>query len=202
MTETFKKIALRGLWQEIPPFRLVLGLCPVLGVTTSMENGMGMGLATMFVLVGSNALVSMLRKAIPKGVRIPCMIIIIATFVTVTEMLMQAYAYGLYQRLGIFIPLIVVNCLVLGRAQAYAYKNRVVPSMVDGAAMGVGFTLSLTTLGAVRELIGTGYLLGHNVLGKSYEPFGFVVQPPGAFICLGLLLCLINIWGKKPGLER
>ena len=137
----------KGLWDEIPPFRLVLGLCPVLAVTKTVENGWGMGLATTFVLVCSNILVSMLRKAIPSKVRIACFIIIIATFVTVVELAMQAYAYPLFLKLGIFIPLIVVNCIVLGRAEAFASKNGIVRSTLDGLGIGIGFTLSLAALG-------------------------------------------------------
>ena len=146
----------KGLWNEIPPFRLVLGLCPVLGVTTTMENGLGMGIATTFVLLCSNVLVSALRSVIPAKVRIACFIIIIATFVTVVELLMQAFAYSLFLKLGMFIPLIVVNCIVLGRAEAFAFKNNMVLSMADGLGIGIGFTLSLGALGAVREILGTG----------------------------------------------
>ena len=146
----------KGLWKEVPPFRLVLGLCPVLGVTTSLKNGIGMGLATTFVLLCSNMLVSLLRKVIPAKVRIACFIIIIATFVIVVEQMMQAYAYELFQDLGVFIPLIVVNCIVLGRAEAFASKNGVFSSAADGLGIGLGFTWALGLLGAVRELIGTG----------------------------------------------
>ncbi len=187
----------KGLWKEIPPFRLVLGLCPVLAVTTSLQNGVGMGLATTFVLVCSNILVSMLRKVIPSKVRIACFIIIIATFVTVVELLMQAYAYTLYLQLGIFIPLIVVNCLVLGRAEAFAYKNPIIHSLSDGLGMGIGFTLSLGALGAVREIIGSGELLGYSVFGSSFKPFTFLIEAPGAFVCLGLMLAIMNLASKK-----
>ncbi len=193
----------KGLWNEIPPFRLVLGLCPVLGVTTSMENGIGMGLATTFVLLCSNILVSLLRSIIPPKVRIACFIIIIATFVIVVELLMQAYSYGLYQSLGVFIPLIVVNCIVLGRAEAFASKNSIIPSMADGLGIGIGFTLSLASLGAVREILGKGMLTVWKgievteVFGASYQPFDFMVQAPGAFVALGLMLCLMNLAGEK-----
>lgn len=187
----------KGLWAEIPPFRLVLGLCPTLGVTTTMKNGLGMGLATTFVLVCSNILVSMLRKVIPPKIRIACFIIVIATFVTVVELTMKAYAYALFLQLGIFIPLIVVNCIVLGRAEAFAFKNPIVPSLADGLGIGLGFTLSLGTLGAIREIFGTGALFGVPLFGSSFQPFTFMVQAPGAFVCLGLLLCLMNIVGKK-----
>ena len=197
----------KGLWKEIPPFRLVLGLCPTLGVTSSMKNGIGMGLATTFVLLCANILVSALRKVIPSKVRIACFIIIIATFVIIVELTMQAYAYTLYLDLGVFIPLIVVNCIVLGRAEAFASKNGLVRSAADGLGIGVGFTLSLAALGAVRELLGTGSLKGDvfgllpydipNIFGASFEPFAFAVQAPGAFIALGLMLCVMNLIPSK-----
>mgnify|MGYP001413969983 FL=1 len=191
----------KGLWDEIPPFRLVLGLCPVLAVTKSVENGIGMGVATTFVLVCSNVLVSSLRKVIPAKVRIACYIVIIATFVTVVELVMQAFAYPLFLKLGIFIPLIVVNCIVLGRSEAFASKNGIFRSLLDGLGIGVGFTLSLSALAAVRELIGTGDLTiwekPIEVFGPSYQPFSFMVEAPGAFIALGLMLCLMNLMGKK-----
>jgi electron transport complex protein RnfE len=185
------------LWNEIPPFRLVLGLCPTLAVTKSVENGIGMGLATTFVLVCSNILVSSLRKVIPSKVRIACFIVVIATFVTVVELLMQAFTYPLFLKLGIFIPLIVVNCIVLGRSEAFASKNPVVPSTADGLGIGLGFTLSLGALGAVRELLGNGTVLGMDVFGPSFEPFTFMVEAPGAFIGLGLMLCVMNLVGSK-----
>ncbi len=187
----------KGLWSEIPPFRLVLGLCPVLAVTKTMENGIGMGIATTFVLVCSNALVSLLRNIIPDKVRIACFIVIIATFVTVVELLMQAFAYSLFLKLGIFIPLIVVNCIVLGRAEAFASKNNITLSIADGLGIGIGFTLSLAAIGIIREVIGTGYLYGVNIFGNSYEPFKFMVEAPGAFITLGLMLCLMNLIPDK-----
>jgi electron transport complex protein RnfE len=197
----------KGLWKEVPPFRLVLGLCPVLGVTTSMKNGIGMGLATTFVLLCSNILVSLLRKVIPSKVRIACFIIIIATFVIIVEQMMQVVNYGLYQDLGVFIPLIVVNCVVLGRAEAFASKNGVLKSMADGLGIGLGFTWALGLLGAVREVIGTGSLVGDvfgmihwdvsNIFGTGYEPFEFAVQAPGAFVILGLLLCAMNLIPSK-----
>jgi electron transport complex protein RnfE len=191
----------KGLWDEIPPFRLVLGLCPVLAVTKTVENGIGMGMATTFVLVCSNILVASLRKVIPAKVRIACFIIIIATFVTVVELVMQAFTYPLFLKLGIFIPLIVVNCIVLGRAEAFASKNGVVASLADGLGIGIGFTLALASLGAVREVFGSGTLtIWENsipVFGPSFEPFTFMVEAPGAFVCLGLMLCLMNLVGKK-----
>jgi electron transport complex protein RnfE len=191
----------KGLWDEVPPFRLVLGLCPVLAVTKSVENGIGMGVATTFVLVCSNVLVSSLRKVIPPKVRIACFIVIIATFVTVVELVMQAFAYPLFLKLGIFIPLIVVNCIVLGRSEAFASKNGIFRSLLDGLGMGIGFTLSLSALAAVRELLGTGDLTiwekPIDVFGPSFQPFSFMVEAPGAFVALGLMLCVMNMVGKK-----
>lgn len=197
MAKTLTQEFVKGLWKEIPPFRLVLGLCPTLAVTKSVENGIGMGVATTFVLVCSNVLVSMLRNVIPGKVRIAAFIIVIATFVTVVELLMQAYTYPLFLTLGIFIPLIVVNCIVLGRSEAFASKNGILPSFADGLGIGIGYTLALAALGAVRELLGKGQLLGFQVLGPSFEPFTFMVEAPGAFVGLGLMLCIMNMLGKK-----
>jgi electron transport complex protein RnfE len=182
----------KGLWHEVPPFRLVLGLCPTLAVTTAAKNGLGMGLATTFVLVCSNILVSALRNVIPKRVRIAAYIVVIASFVVIVELSMQAYFYPLYKILGIFIPLIVVNCIILGRAEAFASKNRLIPSIADGLGMGLGFTLSLTLLGAVREILGSGTLFGQEILWESYQPFEVMVKAPGAFLCLGLILGVMN----------
>lgn len=182
----------KGLWRENAVFRLLLGLCPALAVTTSAENGLGMGLATTFVLVCSNIVVSSLRKVIPPKVRIPSFIVVIASFVTVVQLCMEAYFYDLYKALGIFIPLIVVNCLILGRAEAFASKNRLVPAVVDGVGMGLGFTLALFVLGAVRELFGSGSLLGFSVFGAGYQPLLLMILPPGAFIAMGLLLAGMN----------
>ncbi|MCF8062765.1 MAG: electron transport complex subunit E [Deltaproteobacteria bacterium] len=182
----------KGLWKEIPPFRLVLGLCPTLAVTTAAKNGMAMGLATTFVLVCSNILISLLRNVIPRKVRIAAFIVVIASFVVIVELLMQAYYYPMYKILGLFIPLIVVNCIILGRAEAFASKNPLLPSLADGLGMGIGFTLSLTFLGAVREIIGNGTLFGMSVLWSSYEPFSVMVKAPGAFLCLGVILGLMN----------
>lgn len=195
----------KGLWEEVPPFRLVLGLCPVLGVTTKMQFGIGMGAATMFVLVFSNILVSMLRKVIPAKVRIACFIVIIATFVVLVEFLLKAYAYEqLYMTLGMFIPLIVVNCIVLGRAEAFASKNNIIYSIADGLGIGIGFTLSLAALGALREFLGAGTLTlwGSPMFDiatffPGFQPLEFMVQAPGAFLCLGLMLCGMNMLGKK-----
>lgn len=183
-----------GLWKDIPPFRLVLGLCPTLAVTTAADNGLGMGLATTFVLTCSNALISAIRKSVPRRVRIASYILIIASFVVVVELFMQAYFYRLYLLLGIFIPLIVVNCIILGRAEAFASKKPVLNSIADGLGHGLGFTISLTVLGAVREILGTGTFFSKITLfGPDFVPFSFIVKPPGAFVCLGLLLGVMNI---------
>ena len=185
----------KGLWKEIPPFRLVLGLCPTLAVTKYAENGLGMGIAATFVLLSSNVIISAMRSLIPRKVRIASFIVIIATFVVVVELLMQAYFFALYEKLGIFIPLIVVNCIILGRAEAFASKNPVAASAADGLGMGLGFTISLTLLGAVREIFGYGTFFGMHVMGASFEPFSFMVEAPGAFVCLGLMLGIMNVMG-------
>jgi electron transport complex protein RnfE len=202
MAKTITQEFVKGLWDEIPPFRLVLGLCPTLAVTKTVYNGIGMGIATTFVLVCSNLLVSALRKYIPNKVRIACFIIVIATFVIVVELVMQAFTYRLFLELGIFIPLIVVNCIILGRAEAFASRNGVVVSLADGLGIGIGFTLALGALGAVREVFGAGTLfagtpLETQVFGPSFQPFTFMVEAPGAFVCLGLMLCVMNFIGKK-----
>jgi electron transport complex protein RnfE len=197
MAKSITQEFVKGLWDEIPPFRLVLGLCPTLAVTKTIQDGIGMGVATTFVLVCSNILVSALRNVIPSKVRIAAFIIIIATFVTVVELLMQAFTYPLFLSLGIFIPLIVVNCIVLGRAEAFASKNGVALSLADGLGIGVGFTLALGALGAVREVFGSGTFWGASVFGSSFQPFSFMIEAPGAFVCLGLMLCIMNLMGKK-----
>jgi len=180
----------KGLLKENAVFVMFLGLCPTLGVTTSAINGLGMGLATTFVLVMSNLVVALIKNQIPDKVRIPAFIVIIATFVTVVEMVMKAYVPALFDALGLFIPLIVVNCLVLGRAEAFASKNKLVSSIVDGLGMGVGFSLALTALGAVREVLGSGSIFGLSFLeGDGMLLF---VLPPGAFIALGYLIVLAN----------
>ncbi len=197
MAKSISQEFVKGLWAEVPPFRLVLGLCPVLAVTKTVENGLGMGVATLFVLVCSNLLVSAMRNAIPSKVRIACFIIIIATFVTIVEILMQALYYPLYLALGIFTPLIVVNCIILGRAEAFAAKNGLIASFADGLGMGIGFTLSLGVLGAVREVLGSGTFWGTSIFGPSFQPFTFMIEAPGAFVALGLMLCVMNLVGQK-----
>ena len=182
----------KGIWKENAVFKLLLGMCPLLAVTTSAENGLGMGAASTFVLVCSNIVVAILRKLIPPKVRIPAFIIVIATFVTVVQLCMEAWVYGLYQSLGIFIPLIVVNCLILGRAEAFASKRPVIDAAVDGLGMGLGFTLALFILGAAREIFGSGALLGFDLFGAGYQPMLLMILPPGAFITLGLLLAGMN----------
>lgn len=182
----------KGIWRENPTFKLVLGMCPTLAVTTSAVNGVGMGLATTFVLICSNVAISLFRKLIPDKVRIPAYIVLIASFVTVVQLCMEAYVYNLYKALGIFIPLIVVNCIILGRAEAFAGKNPVLPSFVDGLGMGLGFTLSLTVLGSVRELFGAGAIFGVKIFGAGYIPLLLMVLPPGAFLTLGFLLAGMN----------
>ncbi len=182
----------KGIAAENPVFKLVLGMCPTLAVTTEAVNGIGMGLATTFVLLCSNVVVSLLRSIIPGKVRIPAYIVIIATFVTVVDLVMNAYAHDLHKALGVFIPLIVVNCVILGRAEAFASKSELVPAVVDGLGMGIGFTLSLTLLGGVREIFGNGTLFGAALLGSGYEPLIAMILPPGAFITLGLLLAGMN----------
>ncbi|MCG6945424.1 MAG: electron transport complex subunit E [Deltaproteobacteria bacterium] len=187
----------KGFWQELPPFRLVLGLCPTLAVTTAAENGVGMGLATTFVLVFSNVLVSILRKLIPSKVRIASYIVVIASFVVMAELLLQAYWYPMYKALGIFVPLIVVNCIILGRAEAFASKNPIIHSFADGLGIGLGFTLSLTVLGSIREILGNGTIFGTSVMWSTFEPLKFMVKAPGAFVCLGFLLGLMNIISRR-----
>lgn len=185
------KIITNGIVRENPIFVLMLGMCPTLGTTTSAGNGLGMGIATLFVLVGSNTVVSLLKNQIPDKVRIPAYIVIIATFVTVMERIMQAWFTPLYDSLGLFIPLIVVNCIVLGRAEAFASKNSPAASICDGLGIGIGFTAALTLLGAVRELLGTGRVFNQSVYPEEYGSLAFVLAP-GAFIVLGYLLALFN----------
>lgn len=178
----------KGLWKDLPPFRLVLGLCPTLAVTNSANNGLGMGAAVIFVLVLSNMIISMVRGIIPKKVRIACFIVIAASLVVAVELLMQAYAYPLYQQLGIFVPLIVVNCIILARAEAFASKNRVLPSAVDGLGMGLGFTLALLLLGSIREILGSGSWFGIQLFGDSFKPMLTMATTTGGFLVLGFLI--------------
>ncbi|MBU4184830.1 MAG: electron transport complex subunit E [Proteobacteria bacterium] len=183
----------KGLWEEVPPFRFVLGLCSVLAVTTSMSSAIGLGGGVIFVTVMSNVLISAFRKVIPDKVRIAVFIVIIATAVIIVELTMQAYFYGLYEVLGIWIPLIVVNCLVLGRAEAFARKEPVIISLADGLGMGIGFTISLAVVASIREIIGAGTWFGSQVMPANYPGFTFILKPPGAFVCLGVMLGLMNV---------
>lgn len=185
-------ILTEGLWRSNPVLVLILGTCPTLAVTSSALNGLGMGLATTFVLVMSNVAISLLRNIVPKKMRIPCFIVIIASFVTIVEMLMQAYAPALSKALGVFIPLIVVNCIVLGRAEAFAYKNSVFQSLLDGFGMGIGFSLMLFIMGSIREVLGNGTLLGNSIFGQNFSPMLIMIMPPGAFLAFGYLLGLAN----------
>lgn len=181
-----------GVIRENPTFVLMLGMCATLAVTSTAVNGLGMGLSTAAVLVLSNTMISLLRRVIPSGVRMPAYIVIIASFVTMVQLLLQAYVPSLYRSLGIFIPLIVVNCIILGRAEAYASKNPVLLSAFDGLGMGLGFTLSLTVIGAVRELFGSGTLFGLQIMPSFYQPIAILVMAPGAFFVLALLAALQN----------
>lgn len=181
----------KGLWRENPTFRLVLGLCPTLAVSTTVVNGIGMGVAATFVLLGSNIFVSTVRSVVPEKIRIPCFIVIIATFVTIADLFMKAYAPLLSRSLGIFVPLIVVNCIVLGRAEAFSSKEPVFKSVLDALGMGIGFTWALIVISAIREILGAGTLLGHEVV-KGFEMPIFMILAPGALLTIGLLIGLLN----------
>ncbi|MBQ2024358.1 MAG: electron transport complex subunit E [Alistipes sp.] len=196
MSNNKLSLILKGIIKENPTFVLVLGMCPTLGTTTSAINGLGMGVATMAVLIMSNAVIAMIKNLIPDKVRIPAFIVVIASFVTVIDMLMQAFVPSLYAALGVFIPLIVVNCIILGRAEAFASKNGILDSALDGVGIGLGFTLSLTTIGAVREILGSGSIFGISLGIADYMPLVFVLAP-GAFLVLGFLMVLFNKYLKK-----
>lgn len=182
---------MNGIIRENPTFVLLLGMCPTLGTTSSAINGFGMGVATLFVLVCSNVAISLIKNVVPDMVRIPVFVVVIASFVTILQMVMQAYVPGLYAALGLYIPLIVVNCILLGRAEAFAAKNSPLSSMFDGLGMGIGFTLALTLLGAVRELLGTGKVFGMTLLPEDCSMLIFVLAP-GGFIALGYLIAIVN----------
>ncbi|MEX1308642.1 MAG: electron transport complex subunit E [Eubacteriales bacterium] len=181
-----------GIWRENPIFKLVLGMCPTLAVTTSAENGLGMGLAATFVLVSSNVVVALLRNFIPDKVRIPAFIVIIATFVTIVQLLMEAFVPALFESLGIFIPLIVVNCIILGRAESFASKNPVLLSLMDGIGMGLGFTLGLLMISTVREILGNGTFFGMSLFGANFQPAIMMILAPGGFLALGLIMAAIK----------
>ncbi len=199
MKKNLGQVFKNGLVDENPTFVQLLGMCPTLAVTTSATNGLAMGLATTTVLVGSNLVISAMRKIIPDKIRIPAFIVIIATFVTLIEMFMHAYAVELYSSLGLFIPLIVVNCIILGRAESFASKNAAPASIVDGLGMGLGFAGALTILGSIRELLGAGSIFGITLLGGSFKPAIMMILPPGAFITLGLLIALYQHSKNRKG---
>ena len=203
MKKCFERL-FNGLIKENPTFVLMLGMCPTLAVTTSAVNGIGMGLTTTVVLIMSNIIISILRKVIPDGVRIPAFIVVIASFVTIVELLLKAYIPSLYEALGLYIPLIVVNCIILGRAESFASKNGVFSSAFDGLGMGLGFTLGLTCIGIVRELIGNGSIFDIRVMPESYEPLTIFILAPGAFLVLAFLVALMNkiklIGGRDTGI--
>ncbi|MGD9568470.1 MAG: electron transport complex subunit RsxE [Sedimentibacter sp.] len=186
-----------GIGKENPIFAQQVGMCATLAITTSLINGFGMGVAVIAVLTGSNIVISLLRKFIPDEVRIPAFVIIIAAFTTIIDLLMHAYTYPLYQALGVFIPLIVVNCIILARAESFASKNGVVDSIIDGLGMGVGYTIAMVVLSSVREILGNGTILGISILPEAYEPMMIMVQPPGSFIALGLLIGLVNYLSRR-----
>lgn len=192
-----KGVFLNGVITENPTFRLVLGTCPTMAITTSAINGIGMGAAATFVLIGSNVVISLLRNFIPDKIRIPAFVVVICTFVTMVQMLMHAFLPSLYASLGIFIPLIVVNCIILARAEAFASKNNVARSAMDGVGMGLGFTLAITLIGCIRELFGNGTLFGMQIFGANYQPMLLLILPAGGFIVFGLLLGAINIITEK-----
>ena len=188
---------LRGIWRENPVLVQLLGLCPTLAVTNTVANSIAMGVATFFVLCGSSLLVSIFKRFVPNQVRISTYILIIATFVTVADMCLEAVVPAIHKALGAFVALIVVNCIILGRAEAFASKNGVFYSFLDGLGIGLGYTLALIALGSIREILGKGSFYGMPVFGPSFQPFSFMVEAPGAFVSLGLMLCIMNMLGKK-----
>ncbi len=190
--KSFFSVFLNGLVTENPTFTLMLGMCPTLAITTAASNGVGMGLATTVVLVCSNLFISLLRNAIPEKVRIPSFIVVIASFVTIVEMLLKAYLPELSATLGMYIPLIVVNCIIFARAEAFAFKNPPILSLADGLGMGLGFTAAITLLSCIRELLGSGTIFGAQVMPASYQPMGIMLNVPGGFVTLGILLALVN----------
>lgn len=200
--EELKRIFLNGIFDENPTFRLALGMCPTLAITYRASNGVGMGLATTFVLVFSNLVISLLRRVIPERIRIPMFIIIIAAFVTIVEMVMHAFLPELYDTLGVFISLIVVNCIIFARAEAFAFKNPPLKSAVDGLGMGLGFTLAITIVAAIRELLGSGTVFGRQLMPPGYEPMAFAVSPAGGFVILGLALAAVNRITRRGEAEK
>ena len=200
--EVYKKIFMNGILDENPTFRLVLGMCPTLAITYRASNGIGMGLATTFVLVFSNLVISLMRNMIPEKIRIPSFIIIIATFVTIVEMVMHAFLPDLYETLGVFISLIVVNCIIFARAEAFAFKNPPLKSAVDGLGMGLGFTFAITIVASIRELLGNGTVFGRQLMPPGYEPMAFITSPAGGFVVLGITLAIVNrIFARREAAE-
>ncbi|MFH1062634.1 MAG: electron transport complex subunit E [Candidatus Omnitrophota bacterium] len=190
--ECLKNCFLQGICHENPVFRLMLGLCPTLAVTVSLKNGLAIGIAATFVLLGSNIMVSLIKNFVPAQVRIPCYILIIASFVTIVKLVLQAYFSLVYAELGLFVDIMVVNCIILGRAEAFASKNSVPMSIADALGMGIGFTLAAGGIGAIREILGSGKLLGIPILGANYNPITVMILAPGAFITIGVIMAIIN----------
>ncbi|MFH2138569.1 MAG: electron transport complex subunit E [Candidatus Omnitrophota bacterium] len=204
--ECFKNCFYNGICAENPTFKLMLGLCPTLAVTVTAENGLGIGIAATFVLLGSNIFVSLIKNFVPPQVRIPCYILIIATFVTIAKLVLQAYFPMLYAKLGLFVDIMVVNCIILGRAEAFASKNSITLSVADALGMGVGFTLAATLIGAVREILGSGKLFGFALFGEGFNPAIAMILPPGGFLTIGVIMAILSQLNKmqqnKPSLSN
>lgn len=190
--KTLRSVFMNGILSENPTFRLLLGMCPTLAISTAVTQGIGMGMASTFVLVFSNLVISLLRNVIPEKVRIPSFVVVIATFVTIVDLLLKAFIPSLSQSLGVYIPLIVVNCIIFARAESFAFKNPPLMAIADGLGMGMGFTLAITLLSAVREVLGSGTFLGAQVMPAAYHPMAIVIRPPGGFLMLGILLLVVN----------
>jgi len=184
------KVFLNGIWRENPILFIMLGLCPTLAVSGSVRDALGMGIAVIFVLTGSNFVISLIRKIVPNHVRIPVFIVVIATFVTITDYILAAYSPQIHKNLGVYLPLIVVNCIILGRAEGFASKNNVFNSILDGLGMGIGFTLIIFIISSVREILGNGTFMGKLILGENFKPFLIMIMPPGAFLVIGILIAL------------
>lgn len=191
------KILKDGIVKDNPVLVQLIGMCSVLAITINVVNSLAMGLAVTAVLVGSNFVISLLRNVIPNKIRIPAFVVVIATFVTIIEMFMKAYAQPIYKSLGIFLPLIVVNCIILARAEAFAFKNKIIPSIIDGLGMGLGYTVAVVILGSIREIIGAGTFMGIALFGENFQAAGIFVMPPGAFILLGILIAIFNVFKNK-----
>ncbi len=201
MSDSASTVFTRGLWSDNPVLTLLLGLCPTLAVTTTAKDALGMGACTTFVLVMSNLVISILRGVIPARMRLPCFIVVIATFVTIVDLVVQGFFYELSKSLGLFIPLIVVNCVILGRAEAFASKNSIPMALIDGVGMGLGFTGALFVLGCIREVLGNGTLLGYSLFGEAFPPLIVMILPPGAFIALGYMIAA-KVWIDRRRAER